>query len=123
MLRTRVLQEMKSKGWNTIAVTSPATGSGKTLTAINLAISLARDLSHTALLIDGDLRRPTVHEYFDFAPEFGLSDHLFNDIPLEQVFFHPDMDRLTVLPGREPVSESAEILASPRIVSMRPNSR
>ena len=118
MLRTRVLQDMRANNWKVIAVTSPAVGSGKTLTAINLAISIARDLSHTAILIDGDLRHPSVHKYFDHTPKYGLNDFVFNNIPLEQVLFHPDLDRLTVLPGREPMSESAEMLASPKIVSM-----
>ena len=68
MLRTRVLQEMRANNWKVLAVTSPATGSGKTLTAINLAISIGRDLSSTALLIDGDLRRPSIAEYFGYAP-------------------------------------------------------
>jgi protein-tyrosine kinase len=118
MLRTKVLQEMKANNWNTLVVTSPASGAGKTHTAINLAIAIAGDLSHTALLIDGDLRHPAVHQYFDFEPEFGLNDYLFNDIPLNKVMFHPDMGRLTVLPGKEVISESAEMLASPKIVSM-----
>jgi capsular exopolysaccharide synthesis family protein len=118
MLRTRVLQEMRAKQWRSIAVTSPATGSGKSLTAVNLAITIARDLSHTALLVDGDLRRPSMHKYFGFEPEFGLNDYLFDDVPLSKVLFHPDMDRLTVLPGRTPISESAEMLASPKIVSL-----
>ena len=112
MLRTRILQEMDANGWKVIAVTSPATGSGKTLTAINLAISIARDLSHTALLIDGDLRRPSVAEFFEYKPEYGLNDHLFNNVPLSQCMFRPDMDRLTVLPVSQSVSESAEVLAS-----------
>jgi protein-tyrosine kinase len=118
MLRTRVVQEMKANKWNTIAVTSPATGAGKTHTAINLSIAIAGDLSHTALLIDGDLRHPTVHEYFGYEPEYGLSDFLLDDIPLNKVLFHPDMERLTVLPGKEPIDESAEMLASPKIVSV-----
>ena len=118
MLRTRVIQEMKANSWNTVAITSPATGAGKTLTAINLSIAIAGDLSHTALLIDGDLRRPSVHKYFDFQPEYGLSDHLLGDVPLSKVLFHPDMDRLAVLPGKDPIDESAEMLASPKIVSM-----
>ena len=118
MLRTRVLQEMKANSWNTIVVTSPATGAGKTLTAVNLSIAIAGDLSHTALLIDGDLRHPSVHQYFGYEPERGLNDYLFNDIPLSDILFHPDMGRMTVLPGREPINESAEILASPKIVSM-----
>jgi protein-tyrosine kinase len=118
MLRTRILQEMKANNWNTLVVTSPATGAGKTHTAINLSIAIASDLSHTALLVDGDLRHPTVHKYLGCEPEFGLNDYLFNNAPLNKVFFHPDMGRLTVLPGREPIGESAEILASPKIVSM-----
>jgi len=118
MLRTRVLQEMRAKQWNSIAVTSPAAGAGKTLTAVNLALTIARDLSHTALLVDGDLRHPSIHEYFDYQPELGINDFLFDNVPVEQLLFHPDMDRLTVLPGRSPVSESAEMLASPKIVSL-----
>jgi capsular exopolysaccharide synthesis family protein len=118
MLRTRVIQEMKANSWNAIAVTSPATGAGKTHTAINLSIAIAGDLSHTALLIDGDLRRPSVHKYFGYEPEYGLSDHLFDNVPLSKILFHPDMDRLTVLPGNKPIEESAEMLASPKIVSM-----
>lgn len=112
MLRTRVLQEMDANGWKVIAVTSPATGSGKTLTAINLAISIAKDLSHTALLIDGDLRRPSVAKYFGYEPEYGINDLLFNNASFSQCLFRPDMDRLTVLPVREPIAESAEVLAS-----------
>lgn len=118
MLRTRVLQEMKANGWNTLGVVSPTKGAGKTLTAINLAITIARDLSHTALVFDTDLRRPSVCEYFDYVPEYGINDYLFNDIPLSKVLFHPDMDRLTVLAGSEPNSESAEILSSPKFKAL-----
>jgi protein-tyrosine kinase len=118
MLRTQVLQEMRANNWNTLVVTSPATGAGKTHTAINLSIAIGGDLSHTALLVDGDLRHPTAHQYFGFEPEFGLNDYLFNDIPLNKILFHPNMGRLTVLPGREPINESAEMLASPKIISM-----
>ncbi len=118
MLRTRVLQEMKANNWNTIAVISPTNGAGKTLTAINLAITLARDLSHTALLFDADLRSPSISKYFGHTPEYGVTDFLFNDIPLNKVLFHPDMDRLTVLPGHEPNNESAEVLSSPKFMSL-----
>jgi capsular exopolysaccharide synthesis family protein len=118
MLRTRILQGMKANNWNTLGVTSPLSGSGKTLTAINLSITIGRDLSHTALLIDADLRHPSAAGYFGYEPEYGLNDYLFNDVPLSQVLFHPDMDRLTVLPGREAMSESAEMLSSPKLVSL-----
>ena len=118
MLRTRVLQEMEANNWKSIAVTSPTPNSGKTLTAINLAISLAMDLSHTALLIDADLRRPSVHKYFEYEPDLGLNDYLFDDEPLSRMLIHPNMDRLTILPGRVPIRDSAEALGSPKWVSL-----
>jgi protein-tyrosine kinase len=118
MLRTRVFQEMTANSWNTIAVTSPGPGAGKTHTAINLSIAIAGDLSHTVLLVDGDLRRPTIHRYFGYEPEYGLNDYLYGDIPLNKILFHPDMGRLSVLPGKDPINESAEMLASPKIISM-----
>src|SRR5215467_766803 len=54
LLRTRVLQKLVKEGWQTVAVVSPSAGDGKTLTAINLAISIATTRSHTALLVDLD---------------------------------------------------------------------
>jgi protein-tyrosine kinase len=118
MLRTSILQEMKAKGWVTMAVTSPSAGAGKSLTAINLAISIAKDMSYTATIVDADLRNPSISEYFGYEPEFGINDYLFNDVPLSKVFFHPKLDRLTVLPGREPIADSGEILTSPKFVSL-----
>jgi len=118
ILRTRVLQSLNSNRWNSFAVTSPATGAGKTLTSINLAISLAREVNRTVLLADFDLRRPSVHQYFGYEPELGLSDYLFNDAPLEDILFSPSIDRLVVLPGRESVHNSSEMLRSPKMVSL-----
>jgi protein-tyrosine kinase len=118
MLRTSILQEMKAKGWVTLAVTSPSPGAGKSLTAINLAISIAKDMSYTATIVDADLRNPSISKYFGYEPEFGINDYLFNDVPLSKIVFHPELDRLTVLPGREPIIDSGEILTSPKFVSL-----
>lgn len=118
VLRTRVLQSMNSNRWRALAITSPATGSGKTLTAINLAISLAREVNRTVLLADLDLRNPSIHRYFGYEPEYGLSDYLFNDIPIDKMLFTPSIDRLVVLPGRESIHNSSEMLRSPKMVTM-----
>jgi protein-tyrosine kinase len=118
MLRTQVLQEMHANNWKTVGVTSPMAGSGKTLTAINLAISIGMDMSHTALLFDADLRSSSVAAYFDFKPEYGVNDYLSNDVPLTKVLFHPDMDRLIVLPCGGRIDESAETLASPKFIAL-----
>lgn len=118
MLRTRILQEMTANSWSTLAVTSPRPGSGKTLTAINLAISLAMDHSHLVMLVDADMRSPSVHRYFDYAPELGLYDCLFGDVPISDVLFHPEIDRLTVLPGSKSIDQSAEVLSSPKALAV-----
>ena len=118
MLRTRVLQTMRNNGWTSVAVTGPASGCGKTLTAINLAVSLAMEVSNTVLLVDLDLRRPTVHKYFGYEPELGLSDYLTKDVPLHQLLFTPGIDRLVVLPGRSALPNSAEMLRSPRMIAL-----
>lgn len=118
MMRTRVLQTMRNNGWTSVAVTGPASGCGKTLTAINLAVSLAMEVTHTVLLVDLDLRRPSVHKYFGYEPELGLSDYLTTDVPLHQLLFTPSIDRLVVLPGRNALPNSAEMLRSPRMVAL-----
>ncbi len=118
MLRTRVLQTMRNNGWNSVAVTGPATGCGKTLTAINLAISLAMEVTQTVLLVDLDLRDPAIHKYFGHEPELGLSDYLTRDVKLHELLFSPSIDRLVVLPGRSALHNSAEMLRSPRMIAL-----
>jgi capsular exopolysaccharide synthesis family protein len=118
MLRTRVLQTLRNNGWNSVAVTGPATGCGKTMTAINLAISLAMEVTHTVLLVDLDLRSPTIHRYFEFEPELGLSDYLTGDVKLHQMLVSPGIERLVVLPGRNVLANSSEMLRSPRMIAL-----
>jgi len=118
MLRTRVLQTLRENHWTSLAVTGPASGCGKTLTAINLAINLAMEVTHTVLLVDLDLRKPSVHGYFGYQPELGLSDYLKGDVPLHKILFTPSIERLVVLPGREPIENSSEMLRSPKMVAL-----
>jgi capsular exopolysaccharide synthesis family protein len=113
MLRTQVLQRMTARGWNALAVTSPRSGDGKTLTAVNLALSLARELNQTVLLADMDLRNPCVHRYFGLNPLRGIGDYLMGSAPMSEVLVNPSIERLVLLPGREPLENSSEILSSP----------
>jgi capsular exopolysaccharide synthesis family protein len=118
MLRTQVLQRMNAHQWNALAITSPGSGQGKTLTAINLAISLAREVRHTVLLADFDLRNPSIHKYFDFAPRYGINDYLVYDTPLPEILLNPGIERLVILPGRESLFNSSEMLASPKMTQL-----
>lgn len=118
MLRTRILQEMHANKWKVLAVTSPLPGCGKTLTAVNIAIAIAQDSTHSALLVDADLRHPSIHQLFGYEPEFGLNDYFSDAVPLSKILFQPDMQGLTVLPGRSALRESSEMLGSPKLASM-----
>jgi capsular exopolysaccharide synthesis family protein len=118
MLRTQILQRMVAKDWNALAITSPGPGQGKTLTAINLAMSLAREAHHTVLLVDFDMRRPAIHRYLKLNVKYGIGDVLTKNVPLSEVLVNPGIERLVVLPGREPMQNSSELLASPRMAKL-----
>lgn len=112
VLRTRVLQQMQQNRWTTLAVTSPKPNEGKTLTAINLSISMALKLDYTVLLVDLDFRKPSIHERFGFQPKWGISDYLAGRVNLEEVFVNPGINRLMLLPEQKKQSGSSEILSS-----------
>jgi capsular exopolysaccharide synthesis family protein len=115
ILRTQVLQKMTAAACSTLAVTSPGAGEGKTLTAVNLAVSLSAYADRFVLLVDLDLRRPGIHRRFGIEPERGLTDYLANDAPLSDCLVNPGIDRLVVLPAGAPLSGSSEMLATPKM--------
>jgi len=112
VLRTRVLQRMQQNGWATLAITSPSPDEGKTLTAINLSISMALKLDYTVLLVDLDFRKPSIHDRFGFQPKYGLSDYLAGRVKLEELFINPGINRLLLLPEPKTQSHTSEILSS-----------
>lgn len=118
MLRTRIMRVMDEHGWNSIAVTSAGAGEGKTLTAVNLAISMAREVDKTVLLVDLDLRRPGVHRIFGLEPAQGVADFLRGDAGLSDVLVNPGIERFVMLPGRGRVEDSSELLTSPRMKAL-----
>lgn len=118
MLRTQILQRTRQHGWKTLAITSPGFGEGKTLTAVNLAITLAREVNRTVLLIDSDLQRPSVAACFGYAPSAGLADYLAGSAALPDLLVNPGIERLVILPGRGRVENSSEALSSPKMIEL-----
>ncbi|MES9861621.1 MAG: CpsD/CapB family tyrosine-protein kinase [Candidatus Thiodiazotropha sp. LLP2] len=118
VLRTHVLQRLKANQWNSLAVTSPNEGCGKTLTSINLAVSLAREVNHSVLLVDLDLRRPSIQRYFFKDEHPGISEYLTEDLELSEILFNPGLERLVILPGNKTFANSSEMLSSPRMVQL-----
>lgn len=117
MLRTRTLHIMDEKGWNTLAVTSPTRDSGNSLTAVNLAISMAMELDRTVLLVDGNFQNPSVHTLLGLKATTGLGDYLLNNTPLSELMINPGIPRLVVLPAGKPLINSTEMLRSPRMIN------
>lgn len=118
LLRTQVMQRMVANGWAVLGVVSPRMGAGSSTTALNLALAMAREANHTILLVDLDLRRPTIHQLLDHQPELGISDYLIHNVPLNRIMFNPGVDDLVIIPGRESIYNSSEALSSPKMVDL-----
>jgi len=112
-LRTRILQMSREAGGATVMVTSALPGEGKTLTAINLALTFAKEFKQTALLVDCDLRQQQVHSLMGFPSDRGLVDDLMDDCPITELFVWPGVEKLSVISGGKTVRDSCELLGSP----------
>ncbi|MDD5581106.1 MAG: CpsD/CapB family tyrosine-protein kinase [Methylobacter sp.] len=117
MLRTRTLQIMDERGWNTLAITSPNDDSGNSLTAVNLAISMAMELDRTVLLVDANFKNPSVHTLLGINSTLGLGDYLLHNTPLSEMLINPDIPRLVILPAGKPMLNSTEMLRSPKMIN------
>jgi protein-tyrosine kinase len=119
ILRTQILQRFKENRWNVLAVTSPGSGEGKTLTAINLAISIAREVDYSVLLVDANLRHPWMLEHLGLSRRQGLSDYLTGEVPLPELLIQSDrIKHLVLLPAGQALANSAEMLNSPKMAEL-----
>ena len=103
---------------NTLMVTSTMEGEGKTVTALNLAIALAQQYDHTVLLVDADLRKPSVHEYLGLKQDVGLAQCLAGQASLEQALVKTGIGKLVVLPAGSGVNNQLELLSSNRMKTL-----
>jgi protein-tyrosine kinase len=112
VLRMRLLKSLEKKCWRTVAVTSPTRRSGNTLTAINLAISIARGLTHRVLLVELDFVNPSFHRILGFDNFRGMADYLLDDAGLSEIVLDIGVDGLTIIPAGSPVANSFDLLSS-----------
>lgn len=84
VLRTKVLLQMRQNGWKRLAITSPMPGSGKTTMACNLALGIGRQGELRSILLDTDLRSPSVGTYFETRPEHGISEVFNGEVPFSE---------------------------------------
>jgi Mrp family chromosome partitioning ATPase len=120
MLRTFVLQTMDQRGWRVLAVTSPTAGCGKTLTATNLALSIARLPERSVLLLDLDLRRPQIAKTLGLKRDVGVLAVLQGKAPLPQAITPIGVDRyrLDAMIAEQSVANASEWMASSRMKAL-----
>lgn len=112
ILRTMLLFPQSGKKARTIMVTSALPGEGKSFVASNLAVSLAQNINEHVLLIDGDIRKPSLHSIFGFHDNPGLSEYLSKGTPLPELLLKTMVKKLSLLPGGTPPPNPAELLSS-----------
>ena len=118
MLRTRLMQSMRSNKWRVLGVCSIGQNEGKTYTSINLAISIAAEIGQEAVLIDMDLQRPSVHDQLGIDPSSFKSLRSFLENGREQhlkdLLVSPGIERLGTILSSEPLERSSDLLSSAR---------
>lgn len=116
ILRARIQQLFsRKKGLNTVMITSPNAGEGKTLTALNLSLCFAKEFHQTVLLVDCDLKKQDIHKKMGIPGPKGLADYFLNGTPLKELIVWPGIKKMTLISGGKRVSETAELLGSPQM--------
>jgi capsular exopolysaccharide synthesis family protein len=111
-LRTRIAQIESTGARRVILVTSPGDGDGKTVTAANLALTMAQEFQRQVLLVDADLRDARLHECLGIPREPGLADVLAGDVSLDDALVSLSEYRVLALPAGKPHGRPAELLGS-----------
>lgn len=112
ILRTRLLQRARSKQWTTIGVTSAGVSDGKSLTTLNLGLSLARERNSEVVVLDLDMRNPSLCRYLGVPAPCQLLDYFEQRAPVQDVFFSIGVDKLLFAGGTETTEAASELLGT-----------
>jgi capsular exopolysaccharide synthesis family protein len=115
-LRTRIVHADTGGPVNVLLVTSPGRGEGKTLTAANLALTMAQEYQQRICVVDADLRHRQIHRLFGLPDAPGLADVLAGRASLEEALVTVESHHITVLPAGGAGAHPAELLGT---VTMR----
>lgn len=111
-LRTRLSHAEGASTLRTVLITSPQKGEGKSVTAANLALTMAQELHRRVILVEADLRKPSLQHLFGLPPGPGLAEYLSGAVELKDVMrFLPDHN-LTVIHAGSAPTNPAELLGS-----------
>lgn len=99
----------------TLMVSSCVSNEGKSITALNLALCLAQEFDKPVLLVDADLRNPSVSGFLGLEPKQGLINCLRDGMDLQQALIHTGLGNLALLPVGERVPNPVELFSSQRM--------
>jgi protein-tyrosine kinase len=115
ILRGQLIFAKDSNRPRLIMVTSTFPGEGKTFVAANLAASIAQGIDEYVLVVDCDLRRPSLHTMFGFSNRIGLTEYLSGERDLTELFIRTNIKKLSLLCAGQPSVSPSELLASKRM--------
>ncbi len=118
ILRIRIEQAAKERKMNTIMVTSPNKGNGKTVTCINMGLTFAQALNQTALIVDCDLKGQDIHRYLGIKTKQSLIDYFLDDVPIKDLIIWPGVDKLNLISGDRTVDNATELLSSKMMINL-----
>jgi capsular exopolysaccharide synthesis family protein len=111
-MRTKILRQMREKGWNSLAITSPSSGCGKTMLSLNLAFSFAHQKDVRTVLMDVDLRRPAVAKTLGLREDHSVAAVLQGTGTLQEHFVRYGQG-LAIATSARPAGHPAELLQHP----------
>jgi protein-tyrosine kinase len=117
ILREQIIKSCREQRVRVVAVMSPIKGDGKTTVAANLAAAVALSYEQQALLIDADLRKPSIHQFFTVKSTPGLAEYLSSPSRTDLMNYiqKTSLSGLQILAGGKPTTLSAELLAKERM--------
>ena len=120
MMRTQALQAMDQSHWQFLGITSPSPACGKTLTAVNLALSVSRQPERSVLLVDLDFHKPQVADCLGLKIKHGVVGVLDGQTSLADALLEARVGnlRMMVLPAESRVIDSGELIASRAMTKM-----
>lgn len=98
---------------NVLAITSPGRQEGKSTTSVNLATAMGME-GKRVLLVDADLRRPSLHSFLGVPRDYGLTAVIGGDLPMETAIHTTDIPNVYCMPAGPHLPDSAEMLGSQR---------
>lgn len=115
ILRTNLLFPSSGKRPRSILITSAVPEEGKSFISANLAVTIAYNLDNHVLLVDGDVRNPSIHSFFGVPNMFGLGNYLAGDSQLASLLCKTNIPRLSILTAGPPPMNPAELVASDKM--------